>query len=64
MKREIIKLDHVVSTNIKTNQVNYAIENELKFDIINSLANNPVNDTLKMVAIILRVGKQSRQTLN
>ena len=37
-------MDHVVSTNVKnTNQVNDTVENELKFDSSDILANNPVN---------------------
>ena len=57
-------MDHIVSTNIKTNQVDDAVDNELKFDGINSLSNNYVQDPLPMVTISLRVSKKSRQTLN
>ena len=52
------------SNNIKCNQVNDTIDNELKFDRINSLANYTVKDELHTVNIILRGGKNSRQTLN
>ena len=46
LKREINKLYQVVSTNIKSSKLNDVIENELKFDSVNSLANNDVNNTL------------------
>ena len=58
MKREVNKLYHAVSTNIKYNQVNYSIDNELKFDSSNSLANDSVNDTLHIVTISLRGRKR------
>ena len=35
-----------MSTNIKSSKLNDVIENELKFDSVNSLANNDVNNTL------------------
>ena len=54
MKREVNKLYHAVSTNIKSNQVNYGIDNELKFDSSNSLANDSINDTVPIVTISLR----------
>ena len=57
-------MDHIVSTNIKSNKLNGAINNELKFDIRNSLANNLVKDTLTIVTIILRGSQKSRHTLN
>ena len=57
-------MDHVVNTNIKHNPVNDVIDNELKFDRSNSLANNPVKDTLHIVTIMLRGRKKSRQTLS
>ena len=43
-----------MSTNIKSNQVNGGIDNELKFDSINSLSNDSINDTLPIVTISLR----------
>ena len=46
MRREINKLDHVVSTNIKYNQVNDVILNELEFYSSNSTDNNNVKDPL------------------
>ena len=46
-----------MSTNIKSNQVNYIIENELKFDIGNSLANNTIKYPLYIVTLSLRVVK-------
>ena len=52
-----------MSTNIKSNQVNDAIENELKLDISNSLANNPVKNPLHIVTVILIGSKKSRHTL-
>ena len=52
-----------MSTNINYNQVNGVIENELKFDSSNSLANNPVKYPLPIVNLILRDGKKSRQNL-
>ena len=64
MRREINKLDHVVSTNIDHIQVNDVIYNELKFDSSNSLSNNPVKDTLPIVTIILIGGKHYRNNLN
>ena len=53
-----------MSTNIKSNQVNDIIKNELKFDSINSLATNPVKGPLLIVTISLRDGKYSRKNLN
>ena len=53
-----------MSTNINTNQVNDAINNELEFDMIHSLSNNNVQDPLTIVNIRIRFGKKSRQTLN
>ena len=52
-----------MSTNIKTNQVNDVIENELKFYSSNSLSNNPSQDPLSIVNISLRGSKKFRQTL-
>ena len=46
LRREINKLDHVVSTNIKYNQVNDVILNELEFYSSNSTDNNNVKDPL------------------
>ena len=60
MIRGIEKLDHVVSNDKKSNQVNNVIENELKSDSRNSLANNTVKDHLHIVAISLRVSKNYR----
>ena len=51
-------------TNVKTNQVNGIIDNELKFDSRNILDNNPVQNPLPILTINLRGGKKSRQTLN
>ena len=51
-----------MSTNIKSNQVNDIIKNELEFDSINSLATNPVKGPLLIVTISLRDGKYSRKT--
>ena len=36
-------IDHIVSTNIKSNKVNDCIGNELKFDCFNSLSNKNVS---------------------
>ena len=52
-----------MSTNIKSNQVNEVIGNELKFDISNSLANNPVKNPLPIVTVRLIGSKKSRHTL-
>ena len=60
MKRQINKLDDIVSTNINTNQVYDVVDNELKFDIIISLANNHVQNNLPMVTIRLIVGELSQ----
>ena len=57
MGSEINKLDHVVSTNTKNNQVNDVIHNELKIDSINSLENSTVHDPLPIVTISLISGK-------
>ena len=54
---------HVVSTIINDHKVNDAINNELKFDISNSIDNTPINYTLPIVTVSLRGGKNSRQTL-
>ena len=52
------RLYHVVSTNVnKTNQVNDAADNYLKFDIINSLVDYYVKDILPTVTIHIRGGK-------
>ena len=56
-KIEITDLGHLVSTNIKSDNVNDIIENELKFDIGNILANNPKKDPLYIVTLSLRVSK-------
>ena len=64
MRNKINKLYHVVSTNINYNHVNYIIDNELKFDSSNSLANNPVKDPPHIVTLSLIGGKKSRQALN
>ena len=60
MKRQINKLDDIVSTNINTNQVYDVVDNELKFDIIISLANNHVQNNLPMVTVRLIVGELSQ----
>ena len=39
-------MDHVVINNIKSNEVNDIINNELEFDGSNRLVNNPINDPL------------------
>ena len=57
MKREHNRLDHVVSTNINTNEVHGVVDNKLKFDISNSLDNNPAHDPLPIATISLRDGK-------
>ena len=46
-----------MSTTIKYNKVNDVIDNELKFDSINSLANNPVKDALPITNISHRGSK-------
>ena len=53
-----------MSNNIKTNQVDDVVDNELKFDSSNSLATNNVQNNLPMVNLRLRVGKKYIQTLN
>ena len=53
-----------MSTNIKTNKVNYAMDNALEFDSSNSLDNDTVKDPLPIVTIILRGSKNYIQTLN
>ena len=58
LKREVNKMYHTVSTNIKSNQVNGGIDNELKFNSSNSISNDSVNDTLPIVNISLR-GRKS-----
>ena len=58
--RERIKIHdlyHLVRTNITSNNVNDIIENELKFDIGNSLANNTIKYPLYIVTLSLRVSK-------
>ena len=57
-------MNHIVSNNIKTNKINYIIENELKFYSSNSLANDHVKYKLAIVTIRLRGGKNDRQNLN
>ena len=64
LRREVNKMDHVVITDISSNQLNDVIENELKFDSRNSLAKNTVKYPLPKVSVILRGGKDSRQNLN
>ena len=55
----------VVSNNVnKTNQVNDVVDNGLKFDSINSLANNPIKYTLLIVTIRLRGDKKYRQNIS
>ena len=61
---EINNLDQIMSTNKKSNKVNEVIGNEMKFDGINSLANNPVKYPLPIATIRLRNGKKYRNTLN
>ena len=46
-----------MSTNINHNQVDYVIDNELKIDSRDILANNPVKDTIPILNINLRGGK-------
>ena len=58
------KMDHIMSNNIKNNQVNSVIDNEMNFDSSNSIDNNPIKDTLTIVNIGLRGGKNYIQTLN
>ena len=53
-----------MSTSSNTNKVNDIIDNELRFDSINSLLHNPLHDPLTMVTIILRGSKNSRKNLN
>ena len=53
-----------MSDNIKYNQLNGIIDNELVIDSSNSLANNPIKDTLPIVITGLRFGKRSKHTLN
>ena len=53
-----------MSTNIKTNQLNDAIDIELKFYSSNNLANNPVKDTPPIVTISLRGRNKYKETLN
>ena len=50
--------------NLKTNQVNDVVDNGLKFDSKNSLANNYVQDPLLIMTISLRGSKRSRKILN
>ena len=52
-RREINKLDHVTSNNIKQNKVNSVIGNELEFDSSHILANNTVKYPLHIVTISL-----------
>ena len=51
-------------TNVNTNEVKDVIDNELKFDSKNSLANDNVQDNPPIVNISLRSGKKSRKTFN
>ena len=56
--------DHAVSTNIKkTNKVNSIVDNEMKFDSINSLDNNPVKELPQIVNIRHIGGKNSIQSI-
>ena len=56
--RETNRLEHVEITKlVDYNQINYFIENQLEFDSISSLENNPVKDPLPIVTIILREWK-------
>ena len=50
-------------TIINTNKLNEEIDNKLKFDGSNILANNTVKDQLQVVTIRLRGSKKSRHTL-
>ena len=50
--------DHIVKVDVKTDQVNDVVGNELKFDSIPSLAKNPLNDILPIVNIIIRGNKK------
>ena len=63
MRREINKLDNVVSTNIKYNKVNDIIRNELKLDSGNSIANNPVKFTPPIVPVSLSGGTKYRKNV-
>ena len=57
--REINNMDQVIITNTNYNKLNDVIENEVKVDSTNSLANNPVKYTLHITNITLRGGKKS-----
>ena len=57
------KMDHVVSTNINSNQVNGVTKNELEFDSSNSIANIHIKDNKHIVTVSLRGGNKSRHTL-
>ena len=64
MRRGINQLEHVLSNIINNHQVNYVIDNELKFDISNRLAHNHVKYPPPKVIIRLRGVKKYIQTLN
>ena len=51
-------------TNVKMNKVNDVIDNKLKFDGRNIIANYPARDPLPIVNISLGDSKKSKQTLN
>ena len=54
-----------MSTNAKkTHKLNDIINNKLKYDISNSIFNNPLEDPLPIVTIRTRGEKKSRHTLN
>ena len=53
-----------MSTYIKFNKINDAINTELKLDSTNSLENIHVNDTLSKVTSGIRGSKNSIDTLN
>ena len=56
--------DHAVSTNIKkTNKVNSIVDNEMKFDSINSLDNKPVKELPQILNIRHRGGKNYIQSI-
>ena len=63
LKRQINNLEHIVRNNINTNKVNADIENWLRFDGSNSLANNNVNDSQPIVTIRIIGGKNYIQNL-
>ena len=57
-------MDYVLSTDIKSNQVNDVIVNEPKCNFFNSVANTPLRCPLPIMNLILRDSKKYIQTLN